>query len=82
MREKYRGLVVASMVLKVVAVVVVVVGIVVSLAGLSGEGGGVGAVLGICTCLLYGVLLYSFGEVINLLLDIGAEIRDKITGKG
>jgi hypothetical protein len=81
MREKYRSLVVASMLLKVAAVVVVVVGIVVSLAGLSGEGGGVGALLGICSCLLYGVLLYSFGEVINLLLDMETGIRDKVRGK-
>jgi hypothetical protein len=77
MREKYRGLVVASMVLKVAAVVVVVVGIVVSLADLMGSGGSVGGVIGICSFLLYGVLLYSFGEVIKLLLDIGDGVRDK-----
>jgi membrane associated rhomboid family serine protease len=81
MREKYRGLVICSKVLKVVAIVVVAGGIVVSLAGLSGEGGGFGAVLGICYSLLYGVLLYSFSEVIKLLLDIGTEIGDKNRGK-
>ena len=53
----------------------------VSLAGLSGGGGGVGAVLGICYSLLYGVLLYSFGEVINLLLDIRDEVGDKNSKK-
>jgi len=69
------------MVLKVVAIIVVVAGIVVGLAGLSGAGGGFGAVLSICYSLLYGVLLYSFSEVIKLLLDIRGEVGDKIKGK-
>jgi hypothetical protein len=87
MREKYRGLVIASKVLRVVAIVVVVVGIVVILAsfidyGVSGFGwGNVAVILYILGFLLAGVLIYSFCEVIKLLINIETEIRDKITGK-
>lgn len=87
MGEKYRGLVVGSKVLKVAAVVVVVVGIGISLwsmigYGVSGFGwANVAVILYMLGFLLAGVLIYSFGEVIKLLIDIETEIRDKIKGK-
>jgi hypothetical protein len=85
MREKYRGLVVASMVFKVAAVVVAVLGIGISLLSLISVDGSfwgvVVVVFGICGSLLAGLLIYSFGEVITLWLDIGTEIRDKNRGK-
>ena len=87
MRKKYRGLVAASKLLRVAAIVVVVVGIGVSLwsmigYGVSGFGwANVAVILYILGFLLAGVLIYSFGEVIKLLINIETEIRDKITGK-
>jgi hypothetical protein len=81
MRGKYRGLVVASMLLRVAAVVVVVLGVGLSLWALIGNAGDglttLGVVLGICISLLVGIITYSFGEVIGLLLDIRDEVRDK-----
>jgi hypothetical protein len=77
MQEKYRGLAVCSVVLKVVAVVVVAVGIVVGLAGLISGSSSLGGLVGFFYSLLYGVLLYSFGEVIKLLLDIKGEVPNK-----
>jgi hypothetical protein len=76
MREKYRGLVFCSKVLLVAAVLVGVIGTVVGLVSLVSTGSG-DAVLGILSSLLYGVLLYSFSEVIKLLLDIKGEVPDK-----
>ena len=85
MREKYRGLVTASKVFKVAAIVVAVLGIGISLSSLVSVDGSfwgvIIVVLGICGSLLTGLLIYSFGEIITLLLDIRTEIRDKITGK-
>jgi hypothetical protein len=76
MREKYRGLVFCSKVLLVAAVLVGVIGTVVGLVSLVSTGSG-DAVLGILSSLLYGVLLYSFSEVIKLLLDIKGEVPNK-----
>jgi len=76
MREKYRGLVFCSKVLLVAAVLVGVIGTVVGLVSLISTGSG-DAILGILSSLLYGVLLYSFSEVIKLLLDIKGEVPDK-----
>lgn len=85
MREKYRGLVVASTLLRVIAIVVMVVGIgwcVWSSIGSIRDGlMTLTIVLGICISLLIGFVVYSFAEVIDLLLDIETEIRDKIRGK-
>jgi hypothetical protein len=85
MREKYRGLIAASVFLRVAAVVVVVVGVGFSLWGLISSDlswwSRVAGVLGICISLLTGVVVYSFAEVINLLIDIENEMRDKIRGK-
>ncbi len=85
MPEKYRGLVVASKVFKVAAIVVAVLGLGISLSSLVSVDGSlwgvVVVVLGICGSLLTGLLIYSFGEIITLLLDIKTEIKDKIRGK-
>ena len=85
MQEKYRDLVVASKVFKVAAYVVAVLGIGISLSSLlSVDGSLIGVivvVLGICGSLLTGLLIYSLGEVITLLLDIRTEIGDKNKGK-
>ena len=76
MREKYRGLVFCSKVLLVAAVLVGVIGTVVGLVSLISTGSG-DAILGILSSLLYGVLLYSFSEVIKLLLDMMGEVPNK-----
>jgi hypothetical protein len=81
MRGKYRGLVVASTLLRVIAVVVMVVGIgwcLWSSIGSIHDGlMTLTIVLGICISLLTGFMVYSFAEVIDLLLDIRDEVRDK-----
>jgi membrane associated rhomboid family serine protease len=76
MQEKYRGLAVCSKVLLVAAVLMGVIGTVVGLASLISSGSGA-AIFGILSSLLYGVLLYSFSEVIKLLLDMKGEVPDK-----
>jgi nitrogen fixation/metabolism regulation signal transduction histidine kinase len=85
MREKYRGLVVASVLLRVAAVVVMVVGVGLCLWYLvsseRGEFARIATILGICGSLLVGIIAYSFGEVINLLLDIRDEVGDKNSKK-
>jgi len=85
MREKYRGLVVASTLLRVIAVVVMVVGVGLCLWYLvsseRGEFARIATILGICGSLLAGIVTYSFGEVINLLLDIRDEVGDKNSKK-
>jgi hypothetical protein len=88
MRGKYRGLVTVSKVLRVVAILVVVVGILFSLLWGFGHGaaagvdrGSIAAFLGICGSLLCGALIYSFGEVIKLLIDIETKIGDEIREK-
>jgi small-conductance mechanosensitive channel len=92
MGGKYRGLVTFSKVLRVVAILVVVVGILSSFwfslfwgGSVAGSGAfgwtSVFIILGICGSLLTGVLIYSFGEVIKLLIDIETEIGDKVRGK-
>jgi hypothetical protein len=86
MREKYRGLVVGSKLLRVASIIVLVVGTGVILWSFISYGSGSGwaslaAILYICGFLLIGVLIYLFGEVIKLLIDIENEITDRITGK-
>jgi hypothetical protein len=81
MRRKYRGLVVASTLLRVIAIVVMVVGIgwcLWSSIGSIRDGlMTLTIVLGVCISLLTGFVVYSFGEVIDLLLDIREEVQDK-----
>jgi cytochrome c biogenesis protein CcdA len=85
MRGKYRGLVVASTLLRVLAIVVMIVGIgwcVWSSIGSIRDGlMTLTIVLGICISLLTGFVVYSFAEVIDLLLDIRDEVRDKNSKK-
>jgi hypothetical protein len=85
MREKYRGLVVASVLLRVAAVVVMVVGVGLCLWYLVGsersELSRIVTILGICGSLLVGIIAYSLGEVIGLLLDKRYEVRDKNSEK-
>jgi len=85
MRGEYRGLVTVSKVLSVVAILVVVVGIWFSVlwgwahgASAGVDRGSIAAFLGICGSLLAGVLIYSFGQVIKLLLDIETGIRVRV----
>ena len=85
MRGKYRGLVVASALLRVAAIVVMLVGIGwcvwASMVSIGDALMTLTIVLGICISLLIGLVVYSFAGVIDLLLDIETEIRDKIRGK-
>ncbi|HXZ95090.1 MAG TPA: hypothetical protein VEG28_04160 [Dehalococcoidia bacterium] len=85
MREKYRGLVFASVLLRVAAVVVMVVGVGLCLWYLvsseRSELSRIFTILGICGSLLVGIIAYAFGEVIGLLLDMKDEVRDKNSRK-
>lgn len=85
MRGKYRGLIIVSKVLSVVAILVVVIGIWFSVLWGWGHGasagvdrGSIAAFLGICGSLLAGVSIYWFGQVIKLLLDIKTGIRVRV----
>jgi hypothetical protein len=85
MHKKYRGLVFASVLLRVAAVVVILVGVGFCLWYLVSsertELSRIICILGICGSLLVGIVAYSLGEVIGLLLDIGADVRGKISEK-
>ena len=85
MKGRYKGLVFASVLLRVLAVVAVVVGVGFSLWSLieseRSEAARISAILGIGGFLLVGIVVYSFGEFISFVLDalpgVKAEIEEK-----
>jgi len=85
MESRYKSLVFASVLLRVVAVIVVLVGVGFCIWGLwESERSGlsrIDAILGIGGSLIVGIVVYSFGEFISFVLDIWAEVRDKVKGK-
>lgn len=75
MKRRYKGLVFLSVLLRVLAVIAVIVGVGLSLWSLiQGERSmvdRVGAIIDIGGALLIGIVVYSFGEVISFMLDVG-----------
>jgi hypothetical protein len=85
MINKYKGLVFALVLLRILAVIVVFGGVGLCVwsvvQGERSELSRISAILGIGGSLVLGIVLYSFGELISLVLDMWADIGDKIKGK-
>jgi hypothetical protein len=81
MINKYKGLVFASVLLRILAVVTVLGGVGFCLWFYFGsehsELSRIGAILGIGGSLVFGTILYSLGELISFVFDVWAGVVDK-----